>query len=252
MIYELLFSRTGRAENVLKILSDEFRGEKCRIDLSDPNLDGDKYSITDEDFCILATSVYEGRMPLTAAENLKKVKGNGAKLLLVAVFGNRAQEDCLIEMRDIAAQQGFAPVAGIESSVQHSIMPWVAEGRPDEADIAELKEFAAKVKEKLAKNITDPLNVPGNFPYRARNSFSVAPAANDECIECGLCAAKCPAQAIDPANPRVTDVDKCIACMRCIEICPVKARGIPQGMAQAVYRQMKQVFEERKPNRLYL
>ena len=37
MIYELVFSATGRTENVLDIFSVRWAGEKIRIDLSDVN-----------------------------------------------------------------------------------------------------------------------------------------------------------------------------------------------------------------------
>lgn len=59
----------------------------------------------------------------------------------------------------------------------------------------------------------------------------VTPAAQrvtrDEvlCVECGLCTAICPTQALHMNNERrlVFDTSKCIVCGRCIKMCPSKA-----------------------------
>lgn len=100
----------------------QWEGEKIEIDLSDPDFDEKKYNFTKEDFCILTVSVLEGRIPSPAAAKLKKLQGSGAKVLLVAVFSNRAVDDCLPEMRDVMTEAEFVPAAAIVASVQHSII----------------------------------------------------------------------------------------------------------------------------------
>jgi len=253
MIYELLFSATGRSEKVMNIISSRWDEDKTRIDLSSQDMAGDIYNITAEDFCILTVPVYEGRMPKPAVENLKKLQGNGAKALLVAVFGNRAIDDCLLEMKDVMTQQGFVPVAAVESSVQHSIITKVEPNRPDAQDTAQLKDFAAQVKNMLLEK-TDfgTLNVPGNYPYVEMGGIPFKPKGDKKCVSCGLCAKKCPVQAIPADNPAATDKTKCITCMRCVEICPVDARDFPAFMVSAAYMAMKSKFAGRKENRLYL
>ncbi|MBQ8604178.1 MAG: 4Fe-4S binding protein [Oscillospiraceae bacterium] len=252
MIYELLFSATGRTEKVLDIISGRWEGEKIRLDLSSPEFDGSRYNITAEDFCIFATSVFEGRIPAPALQNLKKLTTGGAKMLLVAVFGNRAVDDCLLEMKNEAERLGFVPVAAIEASVQHSIITKVEASRPDQGDIAELKAFADKVKQLMDEKIDGQLNVPGNYPYVEMGGVPLKPKGNKNCVNCGLCAAKCPVKAIDKTNPRLTDKNKCITCMRCAEICPVDARNFPGFMVGAVHLAMKSKFAGRKPNKLYI
>ena len=252
MIYELVFSATGRTEKVLDVISGRWDGEKTRIDLSDPKLEGSRYNITAEDFCIFATSVFEGRIPAPALANLKKLSGNGAKILLVAVFGNRAVDDCLLEMKNETEALGFVPFAAIEASVQHSIITKVEPTRPDSEDISELQAFADKVKQQLAENKGGVLNVLGNYPYVEMGGLPLHPKGNKKCISCGLCAEKCPTEAIDKANPRLTDKEKCITCMRCVELCPVDARDFPAILVSAAHMAMKSAFAGRKPNKLYL
>lgn len=253
MIYQLLFSATGRSKKVMDIIAGQWEGEKIEIDLSDPDFDEKKYNFTKEDFYILTVSVFEGRIPSPAAAKLKKLQGKGAKVLLVAVFGNRAVDDCLLEMRDVMTEAGFVPVAAIEASVQHSIINVVADERPDAEDTALLKDFAEKVKSLVSEKQTfGQLKVPGKFPYVEMGGVPYKPAGNESCIECGLCAEKCPVMAIPADNPRSTDRSKCITCMRCVDICPVGARNFPQELIYRTYRKMKPLFEERKPDKLYI
>ena len=49
--------------------------------------------------------VYAGRVPALAVERLKDIKTNGVKCVIVAVYGNRAYEDALVEMQDVATER---------------------------------------------------------------------------------------------------------------------------------------------------
>lgn len=63
--------------------------------------------MTKEDVAIVAVSSYSGRVPSTAAERISKIQGNGAKAIIVCVYGNRAYEDTLVELQDLVQQAGF-------------------------------------------------------------------------------------------------------------------------------------------------
>lgn len=49
--------------------------------------------------------VYAGRVPALAVERLKSIKTSGVKCVIVAVYGNRAYEDALVEMQDVATER---------------------------------------------------------------------------------------------------------------------------------------------------
>lgn len=251
MIYELVFSATGRSAKVADLIGEVFGDERQRIDLSDRQMEA--HSFGAGDFCILTTSVYEGRVPRPAAENLKKLTGNGAKVLLVAVFGNRAVDDCLLEMQESMVQQGFVPVAAIEAVAQHSILTQVEPFRPDHADRTELQTFVEQVAELLEEDRTDySLNLPGKKPYVEMGGIPLQPKGSKKCIGCGLCAQKCPMQAIPSDAPAQTDKARCITCMRCVELCPVHARDFHPLLQKAAYLMMRSKMQGRKPNKLYL
>lgn len=252
-MYELLFSATGKTENVLNIFSDQWNEKKERIDLFEYSFDYTKYSFTDNDLCIIAVPVFGGRVPTAAVEKLNKLHGNGAKAVMIAVFGNRAIDDALLELKDILENRGFVPFAGMEISVQHSIIPRVEPNRPDAQDISEIVSFAEKIKTVLnEKTELKSAEVPGNYPYVELGSHPFFPSANEKCISCGLCANNCPVRAIPSDKLQRTDKEKCLTCMRCVEICPTDARNFTDEHLNNAFEFLKSRFEGRKPNKLYL
>ena len=70
---------------------------------------------------VIAVPSYGGRVPGTAAGRLGAIRGNGARAVLVCVYGNRAYEDTLVELQDIAKQAGFRVTAAVAAVAEHSI-----------------------------------------------------------------------------------------------------------------------------------
>jgi len=179
-----------------------------------------------DDIVIIGTPVYAGRVPKLAAERLKNVHGKGQKTIVVCVYGNRAYDDALLELCDIAEEQGFDPVAAAAFIAEHCIFPDVAASRPDRTDMDKIRQFAKFCLGRIdGDSAFDKKNVKGNRPYLEPAGIPIHPRASKKaCEKCGLCAAECPAGAIDAAKPYLTDPSKCIACCRCIHVCPRKAR----------------------------
>lgn len=243
--YTLTFSPTGGTEKVMQILAQEFRSGKA-IDLCRPV---EETELKPGDLALIGLPSYGGRIPGIAGERLRRIRGNGAKAVLVAVYGNRAIDDTLIEMKDLAAECGFRVVGAISAVAEHSIMRHVAQGRPDAQDEAELREFVRQIIEKLDED--RDVAVPGKRPYKNFGGAGMFPEV-DGCVHCGVCAGQCPAEAIPASAPDTTDKTKCICCMRCIEVCPNGARRRNETALNATIQKLKNVVSGRKPNELFL
>lgn len=201
---------------------------------------------------MIAVPSYGGRVPQTATERLSAIHGNGAKAVLLCVYGNRAYEDTLVELEDAAKQAGFRVVAAVAAIAEHSIARQFATGRPDEQDQAQLRTFAEKIRTKLdAGDLAEPV-IPGNRPYKKGGGAGMVPKPTKDCVKCGLCAKECPVQAIDPNDPKEVDGKACISCMRCVSVCPHDARKVNGMMLAAVGVALKKACADRKEDELYI
>ena len=190
---------------------------------------------------------------MAAMSNIKKLNGNGSKIILVATYGNRAYEDVLLELKDTLTTLGFFCIAAIASVTEHSTMHQFATGRPDLQDKEELIRFSSEIKEVLKHGeVTKDLYVPGNNPYKEYKVIPLVPQVRQECEKCGLCATKCPVDAISKDNPMLVDKEKCISCMRCVAICPNKARSVNEESLLAISKKLEKACSERKMNELFL
>ena len=244
-VFTFLFSPTGGTERVMSILGDAIGSSKT-FDLC---ADIEAMNLNSDDLVLIGLPSFGGRIPGIAGTRLEKVRGNGAKAVLVAVYGNRAIDDTLIEMKDLAEHCGFRVAGAISAVAEHSIMRHVAVGRPDAEDEAELRDFARQILARLDSD--EEVQVPGKRPYKNFGGAGMFPEV-EGCVACGLCAEKCPVGAIPMDAPDTTHREKCICCMRCIEICPVSARRRnPDALNNTVTRLAKAV-SGRKPNELFL
>jgi len=94
--------------------------------------------------------------------------------------------------------------------------------------------------------------VPGNRPYKNWNPMQAVPLVSDACIKCGLCAEKCPVEAIPREEPEKTDPAKCILCMRCVSICPEKARSLPEPLMAGLEQKLAPFRDIRGKNEWFL
>lgn len=251
-IYEIIFSPTGGTKKVADFLARELGSEMACVDLSDRKGSFDKVSFTDNDVAIVAVPSYSGRVPATAAERISKINGNGAKAILVCVYGNRAYEDTLVELQDIVQQAGFTVVSAIAAIAEHSIAHRYATGRPDNDDYKQLKDFAEKIGGKLEQKDFSTPAIPGHRPYRKAGNIGIVPKATKACTRCGLCASRCPVSAIDMGSPSKVDKKVCISCMRCVSICPHNAREVNRLLMVVVNMMLKKTCSTRKDCNLFM
>ena len=231
------FSPTDTSRRGVCAMAEELGGDYSELNLTNGACDA---NFGEKELVIFGAPVYGGRLYTGSVERMAGLKGNGTPCIVTVTYGNRHYDDALAELYDWAKDHGFVPVAAAALIGQHTYGS-IQVGRPNADDMAEDKAFAAKVAAKLdAGDFSSPA-VPGNRPYKEGGAGGkFRPLTDDTCVNCGLCTAECPMQAIGADN-RTIDNDKCIACFRCIRRCPVGAKN----MNVPAYNDFAAMFSEK-------
>ena len=252
-LVQIVFSPTGGTQKAADALTADWQSPVRKIDLTCASLGPAALQVEKDAAAVIALPSYGGRIPSLAAQRLERVRANGTPCILVCVYGNRAYEDTLVEMQDLAERCGFLPIAAVAAIAEHSIMHQYAAGRPDRQDKAQLRDFSKQIRSKLSAQVPpSPVRVPGSRPYKKAGGAGLVPKADKRCTGCGLCAANCPAQAISRSDLRSADSKKCISCMRCVTQCPRSARKVNGAMVSVAALAIKKACSQRKENELFL
>ena len=245
------FSPTGTTVKLGRTIARSAGGPVREVDLSAPvQLE----ILHADDVLLVCVPVFGGRVPTVALERLAAVKGTNGKAVAVVVYGNRAYDDALLELKDTLEKQEFQVIAAGSFVAEHSIIRSIAAGRPDSHDLDTAARFGLDVMKKLSQSDNFPIHVPGNPGYRENTlkGSSSHPKADERCVACGFCAERCPAGAISPEKPGETKEDRCINCMRCVSICPQGARSLPAPMLAAVEEMLKRTAASPRQAEIFL
>ena len=247
---KIIVSPTGTTGRVADILAHALDDEVNTIDLCDPDTDFSAAEIGD--MAVIAMPCFAGRMPDVARDRLRLLKADHVPAIVVAVYGNRAYDDLLLETADVAKEVGFTVIAGVAAVAEHSMVRQFATGRPNEDDAATLRVFASQIGTKLAMADYREPALPGKRPYKEWKRSVMYPIANDDCIQCGACAAACPTGAIDMTDAHKLDTTKCICCMRCISLCPMEARDYAPEQRAMITERLREACSVYKDYELYI
>lgn len=217
-------------------------------DLTAQNWDGAETG--GDDLAILAIPVYAGRVPPLAKERLLKIKGNGAYCVLLASYGNRAYDNALQELKQIAQLAGFKPIAAAACIARHTIGLIFAEGRPNTQDLAQIKEFGQRIVNRSESEIA-LVEVPGEIGDKPAPVFPLPQTVTENCVFCGHCWQQCPAGAITQGTPTEIDKTKCICCMRCVAICPEGARAPDAAFIAGIRSKLAPLCNTPKANEFF-
>lgn len=245
MIASIYFSPTGNTKKSLESIADALDGEKEEIDIT-VDLNPDERSFAEEDFVIFGAPVYAGRIPTVSRERFHKFKGSKTPCFVIVTYGNRHYDDALLELADLAEEQGFV-VKGAAALVGRHTYGEIQTDRPNEEDFKENKNFVASVK----AGSDEDLQIPGNRPYRdGGGGVNFRPLTSDACIECGICVKGCPTQAIGEDFRTINDT--CISCFRCIRNCPKDAKNMDTEEYKGFANMFTEKFKERRKNEYFL
>ena len=165
-IHQIIFSPTGGTRRVSETLCRGIDRESAVTDLCVKAADIRPAHIHEDDLAVIALPVFAGRVPALAVERLRMVNPHGAKCVVVAVYGNRAYDDALLEMQDVATEMGFRVIAAVGAVAEHSIIRKYGKGRPDSDDEQTLRRFAADIMKKAEGTDCAMPELPGNRPYK--------------------------------------------------------------------------------------
>lgn len=236
------------------------RKPACRyIDANRPEVREEICEFGKEDFVVLASPTYASRVPNKIMPFFRdNLKGNGARAVVIVIYGNRSYGDALMEMALMAEDNGFTVVGAAAVPSEHAFAPGLGTGRPDANDLAELRAFGRSISEaagaggatdanpELAVNMESDEDIapgaglisrlPGNNPvgpyYTPKKVdgqtavFLKAKPKTDagKCLLCGFCWRECPMGSVEAGHPEnVKGV--CIKCQRCVKGCIAGARS---------------------------
>ena len=249
------FSPTKTTQKILEGIAQGTEvGTVEHLDLTPPASKTLDLAERQDELVLLGVPVYSGRVPLAAVPKLQRLRADGIPAVIIVVYGNREFEDALLELKDLARESGFVPIAGGAFIGEHSFAndtTPIANGRPDTADLIKAREFGLKIRAKM-KDIdsideVSQLEVPGNRPYKKRKKWAeISPSTrSDPCTLCKTCASVCPVAAITVAETVETNKHTCILCCACVKSCPTGARV----MEEPVLIQMAQWLNTHCQNR---
>jgi ferredoxin len=250
------FSPTGTTEAIVhRIARGINHGMVEEIDITKPDVRSQSLHTSGTDLLVVAVPVYIGRIPAIVMDWLSAIQARDTPTVCVVVYGNRAYEDALLELKDTVTKRGCRPIACAAYIGEHSFSSAetpIAAGRPDTADLDHAEAFGRDVAEKLsaASSIADLIEVatPGNYPYRGNAILWDVDfvAVTDACTQCGICADGCPIGAVDAHHSDLIDKVKCITCCACIKGCPQNARTMKPGPVKDVALRLNNMCTERK------
>jgi len=232
----IYFSPTGTSEKTVKAIQKGVGIDYDTINLTLSISESKKHTIKHDELAIIGAPVYNDRTPDTAVNRLSNIKGSNTPAVVVSVYGNRAYGDALLELKNLAENQGFKVVGAAAFIGQHSFNSAdspIASGRPDDQDVKIAKKFGVEIINKITSlDEFSDLKVPGNYPYSEEARTQTAamlggsyPLTEAEaCILCGMCARVCPTGCVEVSDVVETDVEKCTICSACVQNCPTGAR----------------------------
>lgn len=242
------FSPTGGTKKAGETLACEIAETVNKIDLAKKTIDA-----LSTDVVVVAAPVFGGRIPDIVSEKMAKLHGAGKKAITAVVYGVRAYEDALLELNDVLEYSGFEVIASAALVAQHSIVTEVGKCRPDETDLAEIRQFAKRILSEVEEGKMGIVSVPGNRPYKDRMKVPATPISLAACGGCGFCASGCPTEAISITGEGVTtDSEKCIMCMACVAKCPMHSRALPSQLQAGMEEKLGALKDVRRENEFYV
>lgn len=256
----ICFSPAGTTKTIVNAIE---RGLNINFseqtDITNPNTRKMKTETASDELLLIAVPVYMGRVPSVLTDYFNNFIAYNTPVICVVVYGNRAYDDALLELKDLMTKCGCKIVAAAAFIAEHSFSSSEfpsSVGRPDKNDLQIAENFGKKIKS-IIENLStiDEIKnfiIPGNYPYGGTKNLWHLDfiSVNENCNKCLNCVNNCPVAAINYHDVGEIDINKCTLCCACIKLCPQQAKTMKAGpMREAAIRCTK--FTDRKEAELF-
>ena len=143
--------------------------------------------VDEETVVVIGMPVYVGKIPLPAAEALRKISGNGAMTIASVSYGGRSYGNALFELKSLAEDCGFRPIGAGAFLISRMARRGGSHGFATALDGEAMTEFskaaAAKIRRLAGCEIEElkikpaPLEVSGKMPVHKISRISPRAAA---------------------------------------------------------------------------
>lgn len=263
----LYFSPTGGTKEIARFVACELAAKmglpQDIFDFTKPENRRAEYHFGAHDLLLMASPVYAGRLPNKLMPEYKaRIFGDNTPAISICAFGNRSPDEALRELVLLMEGNGFRIVGAAAFAGRHAFSDKVGAGRPDQADHAQMMEFAGRLAEKLTSNQSPkPLEIDRSEigPYYTPLKEDGTPAKflkakpltdAEKCTYCGLCARLCPMGSIDKSTMEATGV--CIKCQACVRGCPTGAKYFADTEFLSHVAMLERDYTRRKENVIFI
>ena len=225
----LYFSGTGNCKYVAERIAEALSDTTCSIEAQRGEI-----CLAEGEVFGLVTPVYFWELPPIVRDYLTNLTVTGVTYSFAVVTYGTTPGCCGEDAKRSLAKKGISLSAAFSIKMPDNWTPWFDLSDPEkvakqnEEAEAGIEKVIGRVKRRETGNHTDR-----RTPYviRAITDLLLNNARKtknfhleDKCVGCGICADKCPVQAIEMKEGKPIWVKKqCTLCLRCLHHCPVFA-----------------------------